>query len=1099
MSHNFHKVMPSEKSGSLVLENTTRRDALIAIEQKYQALWGEEKIFEQNAPEADDLTLEELHEKYPKFMACMAYPYMNGVLHAGHAFTLSKAEFAIGYERMLGKRALFPMGFHCTGLPIKACADKLKREIDLFGVNFDKDPESQEEEAPQEKEARERDPTKFQSNKSKAAAKQGTGKYQWQIMLQLGIPREDIHKFSDANYWIDYFPPLCEADCKLLGARIDWRRSFVTTDVNPYYDAFVKWQMKALKAAGKIKFGKRYSIFSPKDNQPCMDHDRASGEGVGPQEYVGIKITLQHIPDVLKSKLTPGKPVHLVAATLRPETMYGQTCCFVSPKINYGVYDRGDEYVVCTERAYRNMCFQDLTPRWGDYTATAHVNGSELVGLPIRAPLAAYDTLYVLPMETILPTKGTGVVTCVPSDSPDDYITTFDLKKKPEFYGIKPEWVLEPVSVLRLPSYGDFAAKTLVEKFKIQSPKDKDRLAQAKEAAYKEGFYQGIMNVGPYKGEKVDVAKPKIRDALVSAGNAFVYSEPEGQVVSRSGDQCVVSLQDQWFTNYGEDEWKEKTIKLLSRLETYSQETRNGFEHVLGWMHEWALSRTYGLGTHIPWDPQYLVESLSDSTVYMAYYTICHLLHSDIKGQTPGVLGISAEDMTDEVWNYVFHIKQDVSADCRIPKDKLERMRREFRYFYPLDLRVSAKDLIPNHLTMFLYCHTALFPEEFWPRSIRANGHLLLNNEKMSKSTGNFMTLRQMLQKFGTDASRIALADAGDTMEDANFDEQSANAAILRLYTLKEWLEFVAANPQDLRTTGPFNFYDKVFEAELDKLICDARAAYEAANYKQALKSGLFDLQITRDYYRDVTNSLGLKMHHDLALRYAEVQSLLILPIAPHFAEHVWSEVLKKGSSIQNAKFPEPKAPLNEELLGAITYIRELSRSIREAEGQLHRKTKKGKAPSVDTKKPCLLQIFIADSFPSWQDPYVDLVQQQLETLDFKDMTGNFKREVSKLGDPKRGLQFVNTLRQHILAGTPASTVLDRKLHFDEYETAKNAIDVFRRSAQGVDIAKVQLIVVEQGTNTGHDLLTSEKVEVPATKVVTEATPGNPGVQISNI
>lgn len=60
-----------------------------------------------------------MREKYPKFMGMMAYPYMNGVLHAGHAFTMSKVEFQTGFERMLGKRALFPFGFHCTGMPIK--------------------------------------------------------------------------------------------------------------------------------------------------------------------------------------------------------------------------------------------------------------------------------------------------------------------------------------------------------------------------------------------------------------------------------------------------------------------------------------------------------------------------------------------------------------------------------------------------------------------------------------------------------------------------------------------------------------------------------------------------------------------------------------------------------------------------------------------------------------------------------------------------------------------------------------------------------------------------------------------------------------------
>jgi len=52
-------------------------------------------------------------------MGTFPYPYMNGSLHLGHAFTISKIEFACGFERMLGKKALFPMGFHLTGMPIK--------------------------------------------------------------------------------------------------------------------------------------------------------------------------------------------------------------------------------------------------------------------------------------------------------------------------------------------------------------------------------------------------------------------------------------------------------------------------------------------------------------------------------------------------------------------------------------------------------------------------------------------------------------------------------------------------------------------------------------------------------------------------------------------------------------------------------------------------------------------------------------------------------------------------------------------------------------------------------------------------------------------
>lgn len=108
-----------------------------------------------------------------------------------------------------------------------------------------------------------------------------------------------------------------------MGNRIDWRRSFVTTDLNPYYDSFVRWQMNKLHALGKVKFGERYTIYSPKDGQPCMDHDRSDGEGVNPQEYTGVKMEVVEWSSAAKpiEGKVDGRKVFLVAATLRPETM----------------------------------------------------------------------------------------------------------------------------------------------------------------------------------------------------------------------------------------------------------------------------------------------------------------------------------------------------------------------------------------------------------------------------------------------------------------------------------------------------------------------------------------------------------------------------------------------------------------------------------------------------------------------------------------------------------------------------------------------------------------------------------------------------------
>lgn len=133
--------------------------------------------------------------------------------------------------------------------------------------------------------------------------------------------------------WLNYFPPMCRDDLMKMGLKADWRRSFITTDRNLYYDSFVRWQFKHLKEKKKIAYGKRPCIFSPKTDQPCMDHDRASGEGVGPQEYTLIKMKVEELLTSAKYPKLQGKDVYFVAATLRPETMYGQTNCWISPDI----------------------------------------------------------------------------------------------------------------------------------------------------------------------------------------------------------------------------------------------------------------------------------------------------------------------------------------------------------------------------------------------------------------------------------------------------------------------------------------------------------------------------------------------------------------------------------------------------------------------------------------------------------------------------------------------------------------------------------------------------------------------------------------------
>ncbi|KAI9015178.1 hypothetical protein BC832DRAFT_194924 [Gaertneriomyces semiglobifer] len=1091
---------------------TAKLEALQSVERGVQTHWEQIKPFEANAPQPGE-------PSPPKFMGTFPFPYMNGMLHLGHSFSLSKLEFASGYERLKGKRVLFPFGFHVTGMPIKACADKLKKEIAMFGPDFERYVEKKEvvEEVSTEQEES-ADPTKIQKKHGKAASKNTGLTYQFQIMRSMGIPNEEIKDFADPKHWLYYFPPLAIEDLKAFGLSVDWRRSFFTTDVNPYFDSFVRWQFHKLKqhVQPKVKFGERYTIYSPLDGQPCMDHDRAAGEGVGVQEYTGIKLRvmmedLVSTPDaerdqykgnaVGKALTTPemlralgDRKVYLVAGTLRPETMYGQTNCFVGVDITYGIYSVNDkEAWVCTERSARNMAYQKLFQEPGTVNKLGELKGSDLIGIPLNAPLSSFEKVYTLPMDGVLPNKGTGVVTSVPSDSPDDFVTLRDLKKKAAYYGVDPKWV-EPFfdnypTVLKTSKFGERAAEAVTEKYKINSQKDKSQLAEAKAETYKEGFHHGTMIVGEFSGKPVSEAKPLIRSKLIEEGLGFPYCEPDGLVISRSGDECVVTLAPQWYMDYGEESWKALAEECLAQMEFYSPEVRNQFEKTLDWLSQWACSRSFGLGTRLPWDPQYLIESLSDSTIYMAYYTVAHLLHGGtLDGSKPGEANIKPEDLTDEIWDYVL-LKGPLPKNTTIPKSTLEHMRREFEYFYPVDLRVSGKDLINNHLTFFIYNHTAIFPKEQWPKSVRANGHLLLNGEKMSKSTGNFMTLRDALKVYGADATRFALADAGDGVEDANFLEKTADDAILKLYTEKEWIEEVLklASEGKLRS-GPLTWNDKVFDAEISRLINEADKHYRHTLYRESLKTAFYDMTNARSEYRKATTGQGIgssategeeyeNMHEDVIRRYIEAQALLMAPITPHWSEHVWMDLLKKPETIKNASWPEGR-DIDTSLIDAASYVRNLVGKIRSTEDRATARNKKkgSKEAASEEKDKTKLRLFIASTYPAWQEECIEVLKTTWDESQQK-FTNSEVQALSARGlmKNKAVMPFVKTMKQAVEARGPVA--FDRKLTFDELQTMKQNLDYIRRELASIKIQEVEVVMKEDVKEEGWEKDDLKKAE----------------------
>ncbi|KAJ6696521.1 hypothetical protein OIU74_015432 [Salix koriyanagi] len=968
-----------------------------------------------------------------KFFGNFPFPYMNGFLHLGHAFSLSKLEFAAAFHRLDGANVLLPFGFHCTGMPIKASADKLAREVEKFGNPpvFSKDVEEEPAESqpgPEDASAGP-PPDKFKGKKSKAVSKSGGQMFQWEIMRSVGLSDSEIAEFQKPGKWLTYFPPLAMQDLKDFGLGCDWRRSFITTEMNPYFDSFVQWQMRKLKDMGKIVKDKRYTVYSPLDDQPCADHDRASGEGVLPQDYTLIKMEVLP-PFPLKFKALEGRKVFLAAATLRPETMYGQTNAWVLPGGKYGAFEvNGADVFILTERAALNLAYQGFSKTPKQPSCLVELTGYDLIVCPAMPP--------------------------------DDYMALWALKAKPAFrekYGVRDEWVVpfEIVPVINIPEFGDRAAEKVCLDLKIKSQNEKEKLAEAKRLTYLKGFTDGTMLVGEYAGMKVQEAKPLLRTKLIQTGEAVIYSEPEKRVVSRSGDECVVALTDQWYLTYDDPRWKESVEECLSRMNLYSDETRHGFEHTLGWLNRWACSRSYGLGTRIPWDPEFLVESLSDSTIYMAYYTVAHFLHSEDMYGANKTHPIKPEEMTDDVWNFIF-CDGPYPASSEIDSSVLDKMKREFEYWYPFDLRVSGKDLIQNHLTFCIFNHTAIMARHHWPRGFRCNGHIMLNSEKMSKSTGNFKTLRQAIDEFSADATRFSLADAGDGVDDANFVFETANAAILRLTKEIAWIEEVLAAEASLRIGAPSTFADRVFENEINIAVETTKKNYEKYMFREALKTGFYDLQAARDEYRLSCGGGG--MNHGLVWRFIDVQTRLITPICPHYAEHVWRERLMKDGFAVNAGWPTADSP-DETLKAANKYLQNsivLMRKLLQKQITGSRKSNKKAAPVAT-----LTEEKITD------EEILEALQKSSVGQD-----GNLKK-MQKLCMP-----FLRLKKDEALA--VGAQALNLKLPFGEIEVLQENLDLIKR--------KIGLQSVEILSATDHDA----KAKAGALSSLLHQNPPSPG------
>lgn len=768
-----------------------------AIEKKWQKKWESKRIFEVKP------------DRRQKFFINFPYPYINGYLHLGHAFSFTRVDIMARFKRMQGFNVLFSQGWHCTGTPVWAASQRIK----------EKEPK------------------------------------QIEIMKAMGFSEKEIPKFSELRHWVDIFVPAAKEDFTRMGASIDWRRSFITTNMNPYYDKFIRWQFKKLKEKQLITKGKHPVVWCPKDKMVVGDHDRIKGEGETPQEF-----------SLLKFKFEDG---YLIAATFRPETIYGETNFWVNPITEYVKAEvDGEKWIISKE------CAEKLENQDKEIKIIGKISGKSLIGKYCKAPLIDRD-LIILPAEFSNPKIGTGLVTSVPSDAPYDYIALRDLQKNEKEikkYGLNPEEIrrIKPIPIINSNEWGDMPAVKIVEDMKIRNQKD-PKLEEATQIIYRAGFYSGKMNknCGKYAGMPVIEAKEKIKEEMKQKKLLDTLYELSGEVVCRCLTPSIIKIvSDQWFLKYGDKKWKILTHKALDKLKLYPNLIRPHFNYVIDWLNDWACTHQHGAGTKLPWDEHWVIESLSDSTIYMAYYTIAHKISN-----------FDINEIDDNFFDYVF---------LGLGKGKKEwvPLKKEFEYWYPFDVRSSGKDLVQNHLSFCLFNHTAIFPEKYWPKAFSINGWLLVNKEKMAKSKGNFFTIKQMLEKYPADVIRMTLILGGEGLDDSNFDFSNAESAKQKL---GQWYRFALDNYRRKFDKQNITASDKLFLHKINKNLKEGTEAMESMMFRTAFEKLFYQMQKALKEYLARNN-----INSELINHFIEIQTKVLSPFTPFVTEEIWEKIGKK-------------------------------------------------------------------------------------------------------------------------------------------------------------------------------------------------------------
>ena len=792
----------------------------------------------------------------PKFFIHFAYPGISGYLHVGHMRGFTYTDVVARYKRMMGYNVLFPVGTHGTGNQAISFANKVKK----------------------------RDPKWIEYLKAN------------------GCTDEQMAKLEDAQEVVRYFNSVYVKEYwKRFGFLADWDR--FTCTIWPDYNQFIQWQFRKLHGLDYLVQKPYYATFCPNCGPVAVDPSETDIQKGGKAE--------KHEYTLLKFKY--GNEF-VMAATLRPETVFGQTNFWVDPNIEYAKVRVGGEVWIVSK-----PCAKKLRMQKDGVEDVGVVSGRELVGKLCKAPVVDRE-IPILPSEFCDPNVGTGMVTSVPSDAPYDYQALVDLKKDKSLqkrYALDEKMIddMRPIPIIDTKGMGDTPAVKIVQEMGITDQKD-PKLEEATKVIYKSGFHMGTMkdNCGEYAGMSVEEAKEAIKRDMIDKGLADILHDLSEEVVCRCGTQVLIKrIDDQWFIRYSDKDWTERAKGHVQGMDINPRSYHDNLPGILDWFSDRACARLGNwLGTRFPFDERWIIEPISDSTIYPAYYIVSSYVNSG--KLKPGSL-------TEAFFDHIYLGKgkaEDVAKAAKVDLALLEKVREDFRYWYPVDINLGGKEHQTVHFPVYIMNHVAIFPENAWPKGILVNWWIVQKGGegKISKSKGGAEPVPNAIKRFTVDALRLYYSHIASPFIDIEWDEDNVMTYRQRILWIWDMAQAVLAKVRGHGKAGAMDTLDRWLMSRAHGQLKVIDRSMGDQDIKAGAHGVFFGMVNDLDWYltRGGGNPEVLKGFFDLLIR-------AMAPFTPHIAEELW-EMFGNGPFVSTAAFPvhDPKrldheAELHEELL----------------------------------------------------------------------------------------------------------------------------------------------------------------------------------------